>query len=203
MLQNPRTSKCVYHRTPFWRAGPTAGRTTSYRHLRQRVFQTLACSVPPSPELGRAGFKRRAELFVQTLKHGVGTLIGTQAQNPAPSVFDHAPGLEHDLLYHRLHAPSLGRMAQGCVFANECVLTNQAQNVYALVSASDGYFLGARVIHHKGVPVHGHVAAHQGTKVHRARGLLGRQQGQVELCSELKPQGCMCCSPSGRTLFYT
>ena len=182
MLQNSRTSKCAYPRTPFWRAGPIPGRTTAWGHLRQRAFQTLACCVPPGPVLGRAGFVRRAELFVQTLKHGVGTVIGAQPQNPAPGVFDNAPGLEHDLLHHRLHAPPLGRMAQGCVFADECVLTNQAQDVYALISSSEGFFLGARVVHHKGVPAHGHVATRQGIKAHRAPGVLAlHQQAQIGL----------------------
>ena len=182
MLQNPRTSKCVYPRTPFWRAGLISGRTTSCGHLRQRAFQTLACCVPPGAVLGRAGFVRWAELFVQTLKHGVGTVIGAQPQNPAPGVFDHAPGLEHDLLHQRLHTPPLGRMAQGCVFADECVLINQAQDVYALISAFDGFFLGARVAHRKGIPVHGHVALRQCTKVHRVLGVLAlHQQAQVRL----------------------
>ena len=69
MLQNPWASKCVYSSTPFWRAGPIPGRTTFYGHLRQKAFQTLACCVPPSPVLDRAGFVLRAELFVLTLKH--------------------------------------------------------------------------------------------------------------------------------------
>lgn len=47
--------------------------------------------------LGCAGLALRGELSVQPFKHGVGTVIGTQPQNPAPRVFDHAPGLEHDL----------------------------------------------------------------------------------------------------------
>ena len=181
MLQNLRNSKCVYPRTPFWRAGPIPGRTTC-GHLRQRAFQTLACCVPPGPVLGRAGFVRRAELFVQTLKHGMGTVIDTQPQNPAPGMFDPTPGLEHDLLHHRLHTPPVGRMAQGCVFADECVLTNQAQDVYALISAFDGFFLGARVAHRKGIPVHGHVASLQCTKVHRVLGVLAlHQQAMVRL----------------------
>ena len=182
MLQNFRTSKCAYPRTPFWRAGPIPGRTTSCGHLRQRTFQTLACCVPPGAVLGRAGFVRRAELFIQTLKHGMGTVIGAQPQNPAPGVFDHAPVLEHDLLHHRLHTPPLGRMAQGCVFVDKCVLTNPEQDVYALISAFDGFFLGARVAHQKGIPVHGHVAARQDTKVHRVLGVLAlHQQAMVRL----------------------
>ncbi len=63
--------------------------------------------------------------------------------------------------------------------------------IHALISAFDGFFLGARVVHHNIVPVPGPVAARHETKVHRARGVLGRQQGQVELCSELKPLGRM------------
>ena len=80
--------------------------------------------------LGRAGVTRRGELPVQAIKHGVGTVVGTQAQNPAPRMFDHAPRLEHDFLHHRLHAPPLGRVAQWRVFAGERVLTNQAQYVH-------------------------------------------------------------------------
>ncbi len=190
MLQNPRTSKGVYPRTPFWRAGPIPGRTTC-GHLGQRAFQTLACCVPPGPGLGRAGFVLRTKLFVKTLNLGEGTPISTQPQNSAPGMFDHAPGLERDLLHHYLHAPPVGRMAQGCVFADECVLTRQAQDVYALARASDGFCLGARVVHQKGVPFQGHVAARQGTKVHRANGVLGQQQSEVELWVEFKPRGCM------------
>ena len=132
--------------------------------------------------LARAGFVRRAESFLQTLKHGVGTVIGARPQNPAPGVFGHAPGLENDALPHRLRAPPFGSMAKGCVFADECVLTNQAQDVYALISSSEGFFLGARVVRHKSAPVHGHVSARQGTKVHRARGVLDlHQQAQIGL----------------------
>ena len=181
----------MYSRTACWRAGLTPGRTTSWGNLRQRAFQTLAHSVPPGQVLGRAGVVRKAELFVLTPKHGGGTFIGTQPQNPAPGMFDHAPGFEYDLLHHSPHAPLLGRMAQRIVFADECVLTNQSLDVYALASASDGFFLGVRVSHHKGVPAHGHISARQGTIVHRARGVLGRKQGQVEPCSELKPRGRM------------
>ena len=182
MLQIPRTSKFVYSRTACWRAGLTPGRTTSWGNLRQRAFQTLAHSVPPGQVLGRAGVVRKAELFVLTPKHGGGTFIGTQPQNPAPGMFDHAPGFEYDLLHHSPHAPLLGRMAQRIVFADECVLTNQSLDVYALASASDGFFLGVRVSHHKGVPAHGHISARQGTIVHRARGVLAlHQQAHVGL----------------------
>ena len=84
----------------------------------------LARVVPPSgPALGGAGLALRGELPVQAIKHGVGTVVGTQSQNPASRMFDHAPSLEHDLLHHRLHAPPLGRMAQWRVFANERILT--------------------------------------------------------------------------------
>ena len=85
--------------------------------MRRSGFEVLACFVPPSAAaaLGRAGLALRGELFVQTFKHGVGTVICTQTQNPTPGVFDHAPSLEHDLLHHCLHAPPLGRMAQWCV----------------------------------------------------------------------------------------
>ena len=138
--------------------------------------------MPPSKVLARAGFVRRAESYLQTLKHGVGTVIGARPQNPASGVFDHAPGLANDVLHHRLRAPPLGSMAQGCVFADECVLTNQAQDVYALISSSEGFFLGARVVRRKSAPVHGNVSARQGTKVHRARGVLAlHQQAHVGL----------------------
>ena len=94
-------------------------------------------------------------------------------------------GLECRVLHTRAQS-QLQAVAQGAQVGR-----TRCEAVHALVSASDGFFLGARVVHHKGVPVHGHVAARQGTKIHRARGVLGRQQGQVELCSELKPRGRM------------
>jgi hypothetical protein len=81
--------------------------------MRRRGFEMLARFVPPSGStLGRASLALGGELFIQTFEHGVGAVIGTQAQNPASGVFDHATRLEHDFLHHRLHAPpALGRMA--------------------------------------------------------------------------------------------
>ena len=122
MLQIPHISRRVYPGTQFWRSGRISGRATSRPHVRRSGFEVSACCVQPSgAALGRAGVTLRGELSVQTLKHGVGTVIGTEPQDPAPGVFDHAPRLEHDFLHHRLHAPSLGRMAQWRVFANERV----------------------------------------------------------------------------------
>ena len=96
MPQISQVSACVYPGTPFWRAGLISGRVNSRLHVRRSDFEVLACCVPPSvPALRRAGLALRGELSVQPLKHGVGTVIGTQPQNPAPGVFDHAPGLEH------------------------------------------------------------------------------------------------------------
>jgi len=45
--------------------------------------------------------------------------------------------------------------------------------VHTLVGAPNGFFLGARVVHHKRVQVHGHVGASQGTKVHGASCIFG------------------------------
>lgn len=63
--------------------------------------------------------------------------------------------------------------------------------VYALVGATNAFFAGARVVHHKGVPIHGHVAAGQGTEVHGLARIQGRQQGEVERIDQFEPVGCM------------
>ena len=77
---------------------------------------------------GRALSPLWPELGVQALKHRVGTVVRTQAQHPLPAMPDHASGLEHQFLQHRLHAPALGRVSQRRVCANECVLPHQAQD---------------------------------------------------------------------------
>ena len=132
MPQTPQTAGCAYPRTRFWRAVAILGRATTCRQLRRGDFEEiLACGVPqPGPTLSRAGFALWGELPVQPLEHGVGTVVGTQPQDPAPGVFDHAPSLEHEFLHHRLHAPPLGRMAHWRVFANQRILANQAQDVH-------------------------------------------------------------------------
>lgn len=63
--------------------------------------------------------------------------------------------------------------------------------IHTLVGTPDRFLLGARVVHHKRVPVHSHVAAGQSTEVHGARCVLGRQQGLIELPGQLKPRGRM------------
>ena len=94
-------------------------------------------------------------------------------------------GLQRRVLHARAQG-QLQAVAQGAQIGGAgCVA------VHALVGAPYGFFLGARVVHHKGVPVHRHVAAGQGAEVHRASGVLGRQQGLVELPGQLKPQGRM------------
>jgi hypothetical protein len=55
-----------------------------------------------------------AESAVMPLKHGIATVAFSQTKKPAPGVLDHARGLEHQLLHHRLDAPALGN-----IFANE------------------------------------------------------------------------------------
>ena len=67
--------------------------------------------MPAGPTLGRAGLALKGELLIQALKRGVGTVIGTQSQDPASRMFDHASCPEHDFLHHRLHALPLGPMA--------------------------------------------------------------------------------------------
>jgi hypothetical protein len=130
MPQFPQANTGVYRGTQFWRSGSISGRATSRLHVRRSGFEVLVCFVPPLGQaIGRAGLVLGGGLYVQPLKHGVGTYIGTQSQNPTPGVFDHAPSLEHNLLHHRLHAPALGRKAQWRVFANERNLTIQAQDV--------------------------------------------------------------------------
>ena len=104
--------------------------------------------------LGGAGFVLRCELPVQTLKHAVGTVIGPQPQNPATRMFDHAPGFEHDLLHHRLHAPPLGRMAQWRVFANERILANQAQDVHRHRSQSADQEVGVEFATGQALQIH-------------------------------------------------
>ena len=129
MLQNLQSTELVYPGMQVLRSGVISGRDTSRPNVQRRYFGYAQRRAAPM-ELPESGLRRALgiELTVQTLKHGMGTVIGTQPQNPAPGVFDHAPGLEHDLLHHCLHTPPLGRMAQGCVFADECVLTKQAQD---------------------------------------------------------------------------
>ena len=78
--------------------------------------------------------------------------------------------LEGRVLHTRAQS-QLQAVAQGAQ-----VRRTRCEAVHALISASDGFFLGARVVHHRGVLVHGHLAARQATKVHRDRGVLGRQQ---------------------------
>jgi len=63
--------------------------------------------------------------------------------------------------------------------------------IHALVGATNGFFLRARVVHHKRVPVHGHVAAGQGTKIHRGACVRGREQREVEFTRQLEPRSCM------------
>jgi len=131
MPQIPQTIICTYPRTPLWRWRSVFRRAVSGSNMCQVVFAVVArADLRLRSTLGRAGLALRRELSIQPLKHGVGTVIGTEPQYPAPRVFDHASSLEHDLLHHRLHASALGRMAQWCVFASERVLTNQAQDVH-------------------------------------------------------------------------
>ena len=112
MPQISQTAGRAYPRTPLWRVGPISGRASAHRQVRRSGFEWEACSAAPSgPVLVGAGLALRGELSIQPLKHGVGTVIGAQPQDPAPRMFDHAPSLEHDLLHHRLHASALGRMA--------------------------------------------------------------------------------------------
>jgi hypothetical protein len=155
MLQIPHISRRVYPGTQFWRSGRISGRATSRPHVRRSGFEVSPCCVQPSgAALGRAGVTLRGELSVQTLKHGVGTVIGTEPQDPAPGVFDHAPSLEHDFLHHRLHAPSLGRMAQWRVFANERILTNQAQDVHCQRSHCTDRGVGVKLTAGQTLQVH-------------------------------------------------
>ena len=124
MLQNLQSTELVYPGTQVLRSGVISGRDTSRPNVQRRYFGYAQRRAAPM-ELPESGFRRALgiELTVQPLKNGMGTFIGTQAQGPTPGMLDHAPRLEHDLLHHRLHTPPLGRMAQGCVLADECVLT--------------------------------------------------------------------------------
>ena len=57
----------------------------------------------------------RLELPIEPIKDGKPTVIGPQPHYPAPGVFDHARGLEHEFLHHRLDASEFGAMADGCI----------------------------------------------------------------------------------------
>lgn len=63
--------------------------------------------------------------------------------------------------------------------------------VHTLVSSHDGFILGARVVHHKNIPVHGHVDAGQDTRINGVSCVFGQQQGLVELARQVKSRGCM------------
>ncbi len=131
MHQIPQNAALVYPVTRVLLLRLIDGRATSCLFMRRCGFEMLAyVLLTASQALGRAGFALMGELFVQSLEHDVVTVIGTQPQNPATGVLDHASSLEHDLLHHRLHAPALGCMAQGCVFADERILANQTQVVH-------------------------------------------------------------------------
>lgn len=56
------------------------------------------------PACERSGALRRLELRVCALKHRKARVAARYAQHPAPGVTDHARGLEHHLLHHRLDA---------------------------------------------------------------------------------------------------
>src|SRR3990167_1200530 len=106
MPQIARTNACVCPRTQFWRARAVSGRAVSRTKVRKVVFAMVARADPRSgPALGGAGLALRGELPVQPLKHGVGTVIGTQPQDPAPRVVDHAASPEHDLPHPPLSSP--------------------------------------------------------------------------------------------------
>ena len=155
MLQNPQTIKCAYPPSPFLWAEQIFGRDTSRLPVQRSGFEWLACFLSPSvPALGRAGFTLRGELRVQPLKHGVRTVIGAQAQHPTPRMLDHAPGLEHDFLHHRFHAPAFGCMAQWCVFANQRVLANQTQDVHRHRSQSADQEVGVKLATGQALQIH-------------------------------------------------
>lgn len=147
MLQNPPCNACVNLGTPFWRVTTVLGRGFS-RHTCARPnragVRTLAL---------RSARARRcvcllslgAQLSVQTLKHRLSTVVGTQPQHPAPRMLDHASGLEHQLLQHRLHAPSLGRVAHRRILAKECVLPDQAQDIHGHRSQGTHQLFGLKL----------------------------------------------------------
>ena len=276
MPQISQTIICEYPCAPLWRGRSVFGRAVPDLDISQIAFAVVArADLNWKSALGCAGLARRGELIVQPLKHRESTVVGTQFQYPVACMFDLTTSLEYDLLYHCLHASAHGRIAQWCVFANERVLTNQAQDVrchrcqsadqkvgvnladwqalqvhfglelgmellvggvffvqiddvlhrelvlqccrpafqlvrgqqlcvavlddgvtrcvavYALLYASCLFFFSARDVHHKLIPVHGHVAAGQSTKVHRPGCVLVRQQALVEFAGKLKPRGRM------------
>ena len=62
------------------------------------------------------------ELPVMALKNCKAAIALTQAQNPAPGMFDHPIRLEHYLLHHRPNATAFGRVAHRRVGLIEGVL---------------------------------------------------------------------------------
>jgi hypothetical protein len=99
------------------------------------------CSATSSgPTLGRTDLAQRRELSVQTFKHRERAVIGTQSQDPAPHVFD--------------HAPPFGRMKQWHVFANQRILTYQAQGVHRHRSQSADQEVGVKLAAGQTLRVH-------------------------------------------------
>lgn len=182
MPQISQATVCVYPGTSFWRLRSICGRATLRRPARRCDYLLKGCAgALYSPVLGWAGLGLRGELFVQTFKQGVGIVIGTQSQNPAPGVFDQAPGLEYDLLHRRLLAAALGSMAHWCVFAEERILTNQTQDVHCHSSHCAAQKVGDKLATEQALQIH------VGLELRMERLLRGMVFVQINdvLCREL------------------
>ena len=88
---------------------------------RPQYKKALATAPPTLPS---------AESAVMALKHGIATVTLSQTKKPAPGVLDHSCGLEHQILHHRLDAPTLGKMAHRRIRLVQSVLPNQTQQVH-------------------------------------------------------------------------
>ena len=79
---------------------------------------------------GGTAWLRCVEFSVMPLKHRKGRVTLTQTQDPAPGMMNHARGLEHQLLHHRLDTSTLGLVAHRRIGLVQGVLSNQAQQVH-------------------------------------------------------------------------
>ena len=155
MPQYPRNNAVRYPGTRILRSGRIFERVNTRRSVWRDDFGVNArCAAPLV--LPESGFRLAlgSELTIQPLSHCIGIVVGTQTQNPTPRVLDHATRFEHDFLHHRLHAPSLGRMVQWRVLANQRLLANEAQDVHRNSRQGTNQKMGAKLATGQTLQIH-------------------------------------------------